>query len=465
LKKKLSLTMPHTYVIIGTIIFTSVILTYIIPAGKYDRILNPSNGIITIVSDSFRYVDPTPVNPFLAFSYIYQGMLDASNIIFFIFFSYGFIYMVVKTGAFTSGIDALISKIKGHEKLIIPTLMLVFGILSAFFGFFEEVYALFPIIIFLAIALGYDSLVGFAIIYLGIAVGFSAGVTNPFTIGVAQSISGLPLYSGILFRLLAFCCFMAIGILYTMRYASKVKHNGELSLVKDINPSIVNKFFEETSTHQPFSTLHKLTLMMLLLTMIISIFGTLFLAWGFSNLSALYILMMLVIGLINNFTLSQIAGVFVEASSTIIFGALVIGFSRAILLVLQNGQIIDTIIHGFYTVLYVIPPAFAACGMLLLQNLLNLFIPSGSGQAAATMPLLLPLSDLLHVNRQIAVLAFQYGDGFSDMLWPNIVIVECSLAGIPLTKWYKFFMPLFFCFLVLQIILILIASAISYGPF
>ena len=230
--KKKKFQVPHTYVIIGILLAIITILTYIVPAGSFDRIEDAELGRTMVVQGSFKFIEQSPVSPFRMFMAIVEGMVSASDIIFFIFFAYGFVFLLIKTGAFYGSMGALIKKFKGKEAFILPFFMIMFGICGSTFGLYEEVYGLLPAFIGIAIALGYDGLVGGAAVVLGTVTGFAAATLNPFSIGIAQGIAGLPIGSGIGFRIICFIVFQGTAILYLMHYAKKVKANPEASIVE-----------------------------------------------------------------------------------------------------------------------------------------------------------------------------------------------------------------------------------------
>jgi uncharacterized ion transporter superfamily protein YfcC len=464
-KGKWKISVPHTFILIGIIVVIATVMTYIVPAGEFDRIEDPNTGRTIVVPDSFHSVEQSPVGIFQMFIAIQKGMMDAADIIFFVFFAYGLVYMLVKTGAFNGAVGALLRKIEGKEKFMIPVFMLFFGICGATFGMYEETYGFVPVFMGIAVALGYDALVGAVIVFVGVATGFASAITNPFTIGVAQGIAELPMFSGIGLRIVIWIAFMSLVIWYVMRYAAKVKANPACSLVGDVKFPMIASMKREELLETPFTSRHKLSILLFALTIFLVVFGTIKYGWYIEELSGLFILMMVVIGLASGLNFSQIAEAFVEACSNVVFGALVIGISRTVLIVMQDGCIIDTVVYYLASSVANLSAGIAAAGMVVVQNLINFFIPSGSGQAATSMPIMTPLADLIGLKRQIAVLAFQFGDGFSNLFWPTAVATECGIAGIPIDRWYKFMGPLFVLMLILEFIFIGVAVAIGYGPF
>ena len=455
-------TFPHTYVIIGIILVFVTILTYIVPAGQYERV-EDETGRLIVVSDSFSFIEQTPVSPGGMVMAIVEGMVQASDIIFFIFFAYGMVFMLIQTGAFFGGMGALIKRMRGKEWLIFPVFMALLGVCGSTFGLYEETYGLLPMFIGIGIALGYDGLVGGAAVVLGVATGFAAATLNPFTIGIAQGIAQVPIGSGIGLRIVCLILFEGLAIAYLMRYARRVKADPARSLVRGVVFSMDEGMSREEMEALPFRARQKVIIGLFLLTIVILIIGTTQFGWYLTELSALFLVMTFVIGLVGGYNLSQICGFLVKSTSEVVFGALAVGVARSLTIVMEQGNITDTVIYYMASFLQTLPRELAAIGMVVVQNLINFFIPSGSGQAAVAMPIMTPLADAVGLNRQIAVLAYQFGDGFSNMFWPTSVATECGLMGIPIQKWYKFMAPLFGLMVVLQIIMIVVAVTINYS--
>lgn len=461
-KKKFKLSVPHAYVVIGMILIVVTLMTYVIPAGQYDRVLDESTGKEIIVVDSYHHVEQSPVGPFKMIISIAEGMVDASDIIFFIFFAYGLVYMLIQTGAFYGGIGALQRLMRGKEILIFPVFMACFGICGSTFGMYEEIYGLLPAFMGIGIALGYDGLVGGAAVILGVVTGFSSATLNPFTLGIAQEIAGLPIGSGVGFRIVCLILFEGLAISYLMRYARRVKKDPALSIVKDVHFNIDAGMNREAMEALPFTKRHKLIMLVFVAAIAMLVWGTTQYGWYFSELSALFLIAMFVVGLLGGFGPSEICKKFVEAACEILFGAVVIGVARSLVLVMNEGNIIDSLVYYMASALSHVPKSVAAVCMVIAQNILNFFVPSGSAQAAISMPIMTNLADSIGIERQVACLAFQFGDGFSNLIWPTVIAAECGIMGIPLQKWYKFMGPLFIMMFTLQICLIVIATMIGY---
>lgn len=461
-EKRKKFEFPHTYVIIGIILVFVTVLTYIIPAGQYQRV-EDADGQMVVLSDSFEFIEQTPVGPGGMVMAIVEGMVQSADIIFFIFFAYGLVYMLIETGEFFGGMGALIKKMRGKEWLIFPVFMALLGVCGSTFGLYEETYGLLPMFIGIGIAMGYDGLVGGAAVVLGVATGFAAATLNPFTIGIAQGIAQVPPGSGLVFRIVCLILFEGLAIGYLIFYARRVKADPARSIVKDVTFSMDEGMSREQMEALPFTARQKGIIGLFVLTIGILVYGTTQLGWYLPQLSALFLVMSFVVGLVGGYNLSQVCVFLVKASSEVIFGALAVGVARSMSIVMEQGNITDTVIYYLTNMLQGLPREVAAVGMVLVQNIINFFIPSGSANAAVTMPIMAPLADSVGLSRQIAVLAYQFGDGFSNIFWPTSVATECGLMGIPIQKWYKFVTPLFGMILALQIIMIVIATMINYS--
>lgn len=463
--KKKKLKMPHTYVILVIMLLLVTALSWFIPSGEYDRIEDPETGRIIVVDGSYHAVEKEYVTPFQAVGAIAEGMVESSDIIFFILFAYGMVYMLIKSGAFFGGIAQVLRIFKGKEKIMLPVLMVLFAIAGSTVGISEEFYGIIPVFVGIGIAMGYDGLVGGSIICLSMAVGFSANTTNPFSIGIAQSLAGLPMMSGMLYRIIIFIVFTGLSIFYVMNYAEKVRKNPELSLVKDVDFGHLKGMSREEMNKLPFTNRHKILLGIFVMSIVIMVLGTILGGWYLRELSALFIIMMVIIGLVAGFSLNEICENFLESVGEIIFGALVVGFARSIMVVMTEANIIDSIVFYMSEILIKLPKYLAAIGMLIFQNLLNFFITSNSGQAAVSIPLMTPIGDMIGLTRQTTVLAYTFGAGFSDIFWPTGCAVMCGLMGVPMNKWYRFITPLFLMMFVLEIIFLMLAVSFGYGPF
>lgn len=453
--KRKKFQVPHVYVIIFSLIIIAAIATYIVPAGEYERTTD-DEGRTVVIEGTYAHVESTPVGFLEIFQSLHQGMVNAAGIIFFIFIIGGAFGIFRATGALDGAIGSISKRMGGKEILLIPVLMIFFALGGAIFGMAEETIPYVMIITPLAFMLGYDSIVGAAIVLVGAAAGFTAAFMNPFTVGVAQGIAELPIYSGLGTRIVFWVIFLAISIAYVMWYANKIR--------KDPTQSIMYEEDKERRVKKPvnqdtMTTQQGVIIGILILTIFGLAFGVIQYDWYIKEIAGLFLLMGIVMGFIARMSLNDIAESFVKGCELLVLGALVVGFAYGILVVLEDGQIMDTILHTLASAVSGLPSSLTAMGMYVAQSLLNFIVPSGSGQAALTMPIMTPLADLVGVSRQTAVLAFQFGDGISNILTPTsgYFMAALAAAGISWTKWLRWIWPLIIIQYVVAGILITIA--------
>ena len=465
-EKKKFFKIPHTYVILFIVILTMAILTYIIPAGEFLRVEDPNTGRTVVDPASFENVTQNPTSFFDLWKSVPNGMTRASSIIFFIFIVAGSFNIINATGAVEAGISRIALKLKGKDMVMIPIFVVIFSIFGGTIGMAEETIVFVPIGIALARALGYDAIVGTAMIMLGAACGFTSGFMNPFTVGVAQGIGELPLFSGIQFRLVILVVMVIVTSIYILRYGAKVKADPEKSIVKELELEEKHQVIDLSSLPE-FKTEHYFVLLTLAGGLGVIIFGVFTYGWYITEISAAFLAMGVIGGFLGKMGPSQVSKEFVNGARGIVFGALIVGIARAILVVMQDGLILDTIIYGLANAIQNLPQAISVLGMYAVQVIINFFIPSGSGQAAATMPIMIPLADVINVNRQVAVTAYQFGDGFTNSIIPTsaTLMAVISLAGIAYEKWVKFLWPLMVIWLGIGAVFLVVANAINYGPF
>jgi len=457
--------LPHTYALLFFIIVLVTILTYIVPAGEFDRAEDPKTGRIFVVADSFHNVEKSPVSPFGVFKAIPKGMEKAGYIIFFVLMIGGSFGILQGTGAIDAGIGRVVQKMQGREKLIIPVTMFIFSLAGAMLGSAEEMLPFYPIVISLSLALGFDTITGTAMVLLGAGAGFAGAFMNPFTVGIAQGISGLPLFSGIGFRLISYSIILSVTIIYVYRYASKIQKNPELSATYEDDSEFHKKF--NLNEIPEFNNKHKLVMGVLVIGLAILAFGVVKLGFYITELTAMFLIIGILAGAVGGLKINEIAEEFVSGAKELVYGALVIGLATSIMVVMQEGKIMDTIIYGMASLVKGLPPTVSGIAMFIVQSFTNIFVPSGSGQAAVSMPIMAPMADVVGVTRQSAVLAFQFGDGFSNVISPTsgYFMAAIAIGGITWEKWAKWMLPLFLIWSALGAALVAISVAIGYGPF
>ena len=457
------LKVPHTYVLLLILILITSVLTYIIPAGEFTQKMDKASGQTVIVPHSFHFVAQHVINPILIPDMIVKGLNAASDTVLFIFIIGGTFQIITATGVMDV-ITAKIARVFGKkEKLVIPVFLTLFSVGGFTMGMSTEVMVFVPLGITIARSLGYDAITGTAMIALGAACGFTAGLMNPFNVGIAQSIAEIPMFSGMWLRAVLLIVLLVATSIYIIRYAGKVKRSPSQSYVSELEQS-------QTSLSINISELPKFDLKHYLVTLaLIAGFATLI--WGVSQkgwyieeLSALFLALGIVSGAVAKFSPSRIASEFVVGAKAITFGALIVGIARTILVILDQGNITDSIVNGMSIAVNHLPHAVQVLGMYIVQIIIHCFIVSGTGQAATTMPIMVPLSDVLGISRQTAVLIFQLGDGLTTSILPTSAAVMgyLSVSGIPYEKWFKFMLPLVGIWLVIGAIFIELANILHY---
>lgn len=467
-KEKKRFRIPHTYVLLFAMIIIIALLTYVIPAGQYQKMeIQTETGTRTVVDpNSFQNVEPNPAKPFDVLKAFPKGLAAAQSIVFFIFIVGGSFNILNQTGAIEAGIGKITSSLKGVEVLMIPIIVFVFSLGGATIGMAEEAIVFVPIGIALARALGYDAITGMAIVSLGAAAGFTSGFMNPFTVGVAQGIAGLPMFSGMGLRIVIWICTLALVIGYIYRYASKVKKDPKNSIVYELEE-------EEKDKAIDISNIRKLThrdilvLLIFVVGMGILIFGVFKYEWYITEIAAIFLAIGIFSGLAAGTSLDDMAKQFIDGAKDMTTGALVVGLARGILVVMEGSMIIDTIVYALASAISTLPKTVSAIGMLIVQTFLNLIIPSGSGLAATTMPIMAPLADVIGLTRQTAVLAYQFGDGITNSIVPTsgVLLANLSIAKIKYEEWVKFVAPLMLLWTLLGCVFMIIAVMINYGPY
>ncbi len=456
---------PHTYFLLFIIIVIVALGTYVIPAGEFAREVNEATGRTVVVPGTYARVEQTPVSFFDTIKAIPKGMNEAGQIIFFVFIISGAFGIIQATGTISAGIASTVKRFGARGKLLIPALIFVFSLAGAILGTAEEALPFYPIVISLCLALGFDSITGTAIVLLGAGAGFAGAFLNPFTIGIAQGVAGLPLFSGIALRLVGYVLMLGVTILYILRYATKIQKNPEVSLMYHADQNSDHALNHDEMPE--FTGRHRLILAILVVGLAILVYGVVQLGFYIDELSTMFLIIGILSGVVAGFSGGRIAEEFIKGARELVYGALVIGLARAILVVMTEGQIVDTIIYGLASMVESMPPAISGVGMFVVQTALNILIPSGSGQAAATMPIMAPLADVVGVTRQTAVLAFQFGDGITNVISPTSGYFMAALAigKIPWDKWVRFFFPLFLLWNLIAIVMVVGAVVINYGPF
>ncbi|KUO74203.1 MAG: hypothetical protein APF77_21050 [Clostridia bacterium BRH_c25] len=452
---------PHSYVILFVILIIMAIATHIIPAGEFNKI--QVGGKTVAEAGSFHFIESSPISFFQLFLAVPLGMQSGATLIFMILLIGGAIRIFDSTGAIKAALLSLL-KVIGTDKgsWILGALAVFFASLGAFPAMLESSIPFAPICIAICLALGYDSLVGVAISLLSVVVGWTAGPTNPWTVGVGQSIGELPMFSGFGLRFMLLIVYTAIVIAYVLWYGNKVKSGQRKSLVEGIDVSEYDTY--KTTENIEFTMRHKLVLLTLVATIGFILYGTFNWNWGINQMSATYIIGGIVAGVIAGYNGSRISKELIEGGQAIFMAAMAVGLARGISVIMDTSKIGDTIVYYLSLPLEGLPSALTALGMFIIQTILNFFIPSGSGQAMVTLPIMIPLSDLVNVSRQTAILAFQMGDGLSNLCYPtmSVTIAYLALGKVPFNKWIRFALPFIIIAWAVSAAFLVVASGLNW---
>jgi uncharacterized ion transporter superfamily protein YfcC len=430
---------PDALLIIGAVLLLAVVLTWLVPSGEFERTTEGTRTVV--VPGTYHRVDATPVPWHGFFTAPIKGFVDhdAAMIIAFVLLIGGAFSVLNATGA----IEALLFRVlrmarenPARKRLVIPALMLAFSLGGNTFGMAEEVLVFLMITIPLAKSMGWDPIVGAAIPFIGSGVGFAGAAFNPFTVGIAQGLSELPVFSGWEYRMLVWATLTLIAILFVMRYAARIEKDPRKSLM---HGEAVGNVGEVAIQELPLTGRRIGVILLFTATIILLIYGVNVWEWYIIEIAGLFTAMGVLAAIIGGVSPNRAAKEYVNGARDMVAAAILIGLSKSVLIVMQEGRIVDTVLFSLSNSISGLPAAISVQVMLLVQFCLNFFVPSGSGQAALTMPIMAPLADLLHVPRQAAVLAYQLGDGLCNFIIPTsgVTMGVLAIAGIPFGIWLR----------------------------
>jgi uncharacterized ion transporter superfamily protein YfcC len=454
---------PHTYVLLFSLTIIAALATWVIPAGQYDQKVEHGRSLVDPAS--FHRVDANPagiLDIILAFP---RALVEVADIVFYIFIIGGAFGVLNRTGLIQSGIHSLVRRVGGRQGLIVPVLALVFAVGGGTIGIAEETLVFLPALLLLARSLGYDSLVGGGIALVGANAGFAAAFMNPFTVGVAQGIVGLPLFSGMGFRLVLWTIMTAVTIVFLTRYAARVRAKPGISLMRELD--LRREPAAATEAAERFTKKHFAVLMVTAIALIALVIGAIRWDWGLLQLSGLFFGLAVVAGPIGGLSLDDTARSFIQGAQDMTYAGLVVGLARGSLVVLRDAHVIDTMTQAMAAVVRTWPSSISVVGIYLMQNLLHFIVPSGSGQAAVSMPILAPLGDLVGITRQTNVLAYQLGNGLTNVFIPTqgYFMAALGILKIPWEKWVRWLLPLLLIWLAVGMAAVVVAQAVHLGPF
>jgi uncharacterized ion transporter superfamily protein YfcC len=427
---RLNLRLPHPLILLLGCLLAAALLSHVLPAGRYERREDPVTGRSIVIPGTYHNVAPQPLGVFQALVAVPKGLVDAASIVVLVFLVGGAFAVVEQTGALADAVGWLAGRLARREALLIPITTLAFALGGITENMQEEIIAFVPLLLLLTRRLGFDPLTAAAISLGGAAVGSSFSPINPFQVGIAQKLAQLPLLSGWAFRTVFLAIALGIWIWGTLSYAGRNR----------VAPTLVPPHEAAATTGGRSAVVFALVLGAFTLLVL----GLLRWGWGFDELSAVFFAMGLAAGLVAGLGWSGTAEAFFTGFRSMAGAAMLVGFARSVYVALDQGQILDTIVHGVFTPLAHLPLAACAIGMTLAQSLIHVPVPSASGQAVLTIPILVPISDLLGLSRQVTVLAYQYGAGLCDLITPTngAMMAILAAAGVPFNKWIRFALPL-----------------------
>lgn len=460
LKTNLFSKIPHALTILFIIIVLVSALTHILPAGEFERVL--VDGRNRVVPNSYHTIQSTPISFFDIFKAIPLGFEAAVKIIFIVLAGGIMFGIMEKTKAIENSVGTLVKTMGNERKYLIVFLMTFFyGFLGVFVGY-EHNIAMVPIAAVLSIAIGGDLILAAGISVGAITIGFGLSPINPYTVGVGHKIAELPLFSGAPLRT-ALCFFgLLLLSLHNIRYLKKITKSKEKSLGKDLDESgikLSKPISEYTVSAQKYAVLA-----VFVIGLGIILYGVFNFKWYFTELSAVFLIIAILCGIVSRMNPTVFSETVLSSVAKAAPGAFMVGFATTIKVLMDMGKISDTISFEMANVLQDLPQYLGAIGMSLSQSVINIFIPSGSGQALATLPVMIPLGEVLGLTRQTTILAFQIGDGVTNLVNPTLggLIAMLSMCRVPLDKWFKFILPVVIAILLVSWIVLVFATYSNY---
>ena len=435
---------PGTYTIIFAMILLSALLTWFVPGGEY---VKGEEGTL-----AYRDVESVP-QFFGVFTALYHGFVKQSGIIIFILIVGGSFWLLNSTGAISVGIGRFIRSVGRYHKVVLVAITLLFSLAGAIFGMSEETIPFVGIVVPLVVSMGYDAFLGMLIVYVAANVGFSSAFLNPFTVGIAQEMAELPLFSGMEYRLFCWAILTLLLILFVLFYAKSVYKAPQAAAEQ-----------QPFAAPQPMSAAQKIILLILFATIVLLVVGVTLWGWYMAEISGLFLAMGIVSGIVAGYDSGRISSEMIAGAKDILSSALVVGLASGIIVILQEGRIIDSILNSLQAALNNAGGEWSLSAMYGIQALINTIIPSATAKAAITIPIMAPFSDMVGVSRQAMVLAFQFGDGFTNMITPTsgVLIASLSMARISYSDWVRKIWRPVLALMVIGLLLLLGTLLISF---
>ena len=435
---------PNPLVLLTACIILAAALSWIVPAGQFERRADSATGRQVVVAGTYHRVDARPLGVFDALLAVPHGLIDAAPVVFFVFLIGGALTVVDETGALRHGAEYLVTALGTRAVLVIPIVSIAFATAGALENMQEEIIALVPVLLLVTRRLGYDAITAVAISIGASAVGAAFSPVNPFQAQIAQKVAGVALLSGAPYRMLMLTVALAVWIAGTWRHALRTRREPDPA-------SIVTRAMDRR---------HVIVLAVVVTTFAVFIYGIIRLGWDFDQMAALFFAMGIIAGLAGGLNAEGTAEGFVKGFASMAYAAMLIGFARGIFVALDQGRIVDTIVRALVVPLQQLPVALCAVGMMIAQAIVHVPVPSVSGQAVLTMPLMVPVSDLIGLSRQATVLAYQGGAGLTELVTPTngAIVAVAAAAGLTFGEWLSFALRMFAILFVVTAIFVAIAA-------
>ena len=465
-KKRFKFKAPDALALIVILLVVASIATYVLPTGEFTRYENPVTHVEMADPSSYHRVANNPVSLWGVLKAIPEGLNQSADIMNFLLIIGGVFGIIQGTGALDALLGSLIKKLEGKEKLVVPFILTFWGLGGAILGNFEECLAFLPLQITLCLALGFDSILGVALGMCGVALGYVCAILNPFTVGLAQKIAEVPMFTGIGLRVAGFAVMLTVTIIYLMRYAGKIQKNPELSLSYESDKTSPYRDNNLLDADVKFTGRQKLTLLVFIAGIVLMVYGVINFDFYLPEIAAVFVAIGIVCAVTGGLSMNETVDFFVKGATNLIYAALCVGFARGITVVMSQGNILDVIVHAFSKFVFILPKQLTGVGMFIFQAVVNIFIPSGTGQAVVSMPIMTPLADVTGITRQTAVLAFQMGDGITNLLTPTAgdIMAAVAIGGFSFGKWIKWFSKLFVVWFIVCCAILIVATVTGFGP-
>jgi len=457
--------MPDVFVIIFIFLLIAFALSYFLPSGEFDRV--EKEGVTQVDPNSFEYTDAKPATLFEVFSSLPRGLEETADIIFLILIVGGVVAIIEATDTINAGINALIKKTGGNYIVLIATFTIIFATIASVGVTVNGIIAFVPVGILVARSLTLDPIVAVAITFLAAYSGWAAGVFDPTATVLGQTIAELPIFSGYMFRIAIFVAFVAVTIAYVSLYSKKIINDPSRSLMGARPFSLLPQKEREDLENVKFSMIHTIIIIMFFSTIGVYLYGAFNHDWGLNELSAMFLILGVLVSILGKINPNKFVDLFMKGAINVIYGALVVGIARAVIIIMEDGQIVDSIVYMASSSLDNFSPLISSQLLYAFNFLFNAIITSGTGQASIVMPIMVPIGDMLDITRQTTFIVFKLGDAVTNILTPlSGTLMAClAIARVSFVKWTKFVFPLLIIWIVMGSVFITVAILIDYGPY